>query len=319
MNALEQLLTERIKNSGPVTYEVFTREALYHPVHGYYCQKRERVGKKSGTDFYTASQFAPVLATLITEAVRNLSSGIPLETLSLVEIGAEPDAGVMRHAAHHFADNHTIRVGEPLTIPCRAFVFSNELLDAQPFSRAIFTSEGWRELGVGLAEGALSETQIKAITPLCEKLNQICPNHQLGYIIDYPTGAEQLLCKIAQQPWKGTLLFLDYGHDLQDLLQNYPEGTARAYSQHRQHNDLLASPGEQDLTCHVHWDILEKILTEEGFTQVSTNRQEAFFMTHAASAFPSLFRSPQLASQLRELLHPAYFGAKFQALYATRI
>lgn len=318
MNALEQLLVERIRDSGPISYEVFTREALYHPLYGYYCQKRARVGKASGTDFYTAGHFSPVLSALVTKAVETLSTNIPLESLHLVEIGAEPEGGIMRHAAHHFASSHTIRVGDSLSIPSPAFVFSNELLDAQPFGRFIFTHDGWRELGVTVVSGKLSPVQLQVITPLCEKLNQICPVQSTGYILDYPIGAEQLLSRIAEIPWKGVLVFLDYGHDIQDLLQNYPEGTARAYFQHRQHSNLLDSPGEQDLTCHVHWDVLEKILANGGFHQIETTRQEAFFMAYAADAFPPLLKSPQLANQLRELLHPAYFGTKFQALCAIR-
>lgn len=318
MNPLAQLLAERISSTGPLSFADFTQEALYHPEYGYYCQPHKRVGRAPDTDFYTAASFAPVLATLITACVRVLCPQYPTESLHLIEIGAEPEGGIMRHCAQHFFSAHTLRIGDRLEMPSPACVFSNELLDAQPFHRMVFSEGHWREIGVGLKDGQLAEVRFPHPTPLTERITKLCPHPVENYIIDYPSGAETLLTHLAAQSWKGVLLFLDYGHDLQDLLQNYPQGTARAYHRHQQHNDLLANPGQQDITCHVHWDVLEAILREHGFSDVATSRQEAFFMTHAAAVLPSLLKSPSLVAQLRELLHPAYLGTKFQVLHALR-
>ena len=36
MTALAELLAERIRRYGPLTFADYMRECLYHPVHGYY-------------------------------------------------------------------------------------------------------------------------------------------------------------------------------------------------------------------------------------------------------------------------------------------
>ena len=43
--------------------------------------------------------------------------------------------------------------------------------------------------------------------------------------------------------------------DWADLIGDRPAGTARAYYRHEATRDLLARPGEQDLTCHVCWAV----------------------------------------------------------------
>mgnify|MGYP003347625901 CR=1 FL=1 len=78
-------------------------------------------------------------------------------------------------------------------------------------------------------------------------------------------AATALLETIAAQPWTGLFLTCDYGRSLHELLTEYPAGTARAYHRHRQSNDLLAQPGEQDLTRHLCWDwhLLIRVLFDQ--------------------------------------------------------
>ena len=103
-----------------------------------------------------------------------------------------------------------------------------------------------------------------------------------------------------------------------------PGGTARAYFRHEVSRDLLARPGGQDLTCHVCWDRLERVLRGGGFDPVRVERQEAFFLRHAAPAIEALLAAKPAGEfsparqTLQELLHPAHLGHKFQILSARR-
>ncbi len=78
------------------------------------------------------------------------------------------------------------------------------------------------------------------------------------------------------------LLAFDYGKTWIELAEATPAGTARAYFRHAQSNDLLARPGEQDLTCHVCWDWLADALARHGFAAPQVESQESFFVHHAA-------------------------------------
>ena len=103
-----------------------------------------------------------------------------------------------------------------------------------------------------------------------------------GYVIDAPLAAVALAREIAAESWSGLFIACDYGKSWQELTESCPAGTARAYHQHTQSNDLLARPGEQDLTCHVCWDWLAAALASQGFVSPTVESQEAFFVHHAA-------------------------------------
>jgi SAM-dependent MidA family methyltransferase len=292
--------------------------ALYHPVVGYYRRERTRVGYGQGSDFFTASTSGPVFGELIVAAcVKLLGSHHPRD-YTFVEIGAEPGAGVLKEVTHPFADRRTVQVGEPIELTGRCVVFSNELFDAQPFHRFVFRRGAWRELGVALRKSALVETEVADTSaPL---LPTLAPE---GYIIDAPLAAGTLAQQIAAQSWTGLFVACDYGKSWRELTETNPPGTARAYYQHTQSNDLLARPGEQDLTCHICWDWLVAALTQNRFATPVLESQETFFVRHAGESIAAMtaaeaaqFSRKKLS--LMQLLHPSHLGQKFQILYARR-
>jgi SAM-dependent MidA family methyltransferase len=136
-------------------------------------------------------------------------------------------------------------------------------------------------------------------------------------------AAASLARALADQAWTGLFLAFDYGKSWEELLFSAPEGTARAYRNHTQGNDLLAFPGEQDLTCHVCWDWIRDALLERGFASPTVESQEAFFVHHAGAYIADMTareagRLSRDKLSLLQLIHPAHMGQKFQALWALR-
>ncbi len=297
--------------------------ALYHPELGYYRRPRPRVGYGEDSDFFTASTSGPVFGELVAAACGELLAGRDPGSFEFVELGAEPAAGdgrrgVLANVQHPFRAARTVGVGEPMQLQGRCIVFSNELLDAQTFDRFRFRAGQWRKLGVGLEEGRLAEIEMGRADP-AESL----PPGEEGQYFDAPTGSVALVKKIAAQPWTGLFVASDYGLPFATLASERPAGTARAYHRHRQSNDLLAQPGEQDLTCHVCWDWIATALADEGFAPAVVESQEAFFVHHAAATLAARTASEAgLTSaqkrSLMQLLHPAHLGQKFQVLHAWR-
>ena len=84
--------------------------------------------------------------------------------------------------------------------------------------------------------------------------------------------------------------------------------------------DLLSKVGEQDLTCHLCWDALIEVLEKSGFDSVGVSVQESFLVNHADEKIREVFSEHASSSArmrtLKEILHPAHMGAKFQALWA---
>ena len=301
--------------------------ALYHPTHGYYRRKAQRVGRAAGTDFYTSSSLGGgVFGRLLIEAAVGMLPPGRAQHTTWVEIGAESPGGVLAGLDHPFADTRTLRIGDPLVIPHQAVVFSNELWDAQPFRRLRWTGTGWRECGIQVRAGfPLREVEGPVAVPVeglvltAEERAQM----PVGYTLDFPQAAHRLLRSIASQSWAGAWIAADYGLSVATLLRERPHGTARAYIQHRQENDLYHCPGERDLTCHVGWDWLENELKQQGFQDTCVERQEAFFMRRSLNTLTAWIH-PQSAAlsherqTLKELLHPGNLGSKFQFLSGVR-
>lgn len=307
-----------------VPFARFMELALYHPSAGYYTKDFRRVGRDRKADFYTATSFNPVFGELLVAAVGKLLAPARPADFHFVEIGAEPEGGVLRDIAHPFASCRTIRYGQPLAISGQVVVFSNELFDAQPFHRVVWRAGKWRELGVALRAGTLVQVELPGFSPELAAHRERLPKASAeGYHIDLPLRTIPLLQRIAGQPWQGLFLALDYGRTWAELAENIPTGTARTYYRHKMGQDLLARPGEQDLTCHICWDWLVDGLAQTGFGEPVVESQESFFTRHATEALAAMTAaeargtSPR-KSMIMRLLHPASMGQKFQALHALR-
>lgn len=322
---MQAALRKRANGRETLEFEAFMEVALYAPQIGYYRRPKTRVGYADTADFYTSSSLRSVFGPLVkAAALALLPKGTKPGEYTFVEFGCEPDQPLLTDPSP-FRTCEARGLDKPVDtpLPARSIIFSNELFDAQPFRRFRMTSSGWREIGLNIAEGPLREILLPPTDtekPLPDALPLQAPE---GYTLDWPEAAESLLAAICDQDWEGVFIAVDYGLDEETLLHERPGGTARAYSNHRQHNDLLASPGEQDLTCHVNWTRLAQGLRARRFQAVSVERQEAFFMQHAASAIgeilekagPGVDRERQ---RLKELLHPHYFGSRFQVLHGHR-
>lgn len=305
--------------TGTLPFARFMELALYHPEVGYYRRNRPRVGYAPGTDFYTASTSGPVFGELVATACAKLlrAAGRDPAVHTFVEIGAETPAGILAGVAHPFGRTTALQLGAPLELAGDCVVFSNELFDAQPCVRTVFRNGAWREIGVRERDGLLSEVELP------DALSLEPTTAPEGYHFDRPLAATALAETLAAQPWRGLFVAFDYGKTLHQLLTETPAGTVRAYYRHTQSNDLVARPGEQDLTCHVCWDWLERALSGKGFAQITLESQEAFLVRHAgefiaAASAADATRLTQRKLALLQLLHPSHLGQKFQVLHALR-
>jgi SAM-dependent MidA family methyltransferase len=304
--------------NGEMSFARFMEIALYHPEVGYYRRERARIGYATGTDFFTATTSGSVFGELVAAACAKLLLAAERDATShvFIELGAEPGSkGVLAGVNHPFAAARTLSVGESLSFAGDCVVFSNELFDAQPFVRTIFRNGRWWEIRVRVEGERLVETEAPA------EFSE--PVSTDGYCFDRPLAAAQLAESIAAQPWRGLFVACDYGKTFRELAEECPAGTARAYHRHTQSNDLLAHPGEQDLTCHVCWDWIAEALTRSGFAPPSLEFQETFFIRHAqdfiaAASVEDAARFSPRKLALMQLLHPAHMGQKFQVLHALR-
>jgi SAM-dependent MidA family methyltransferase len=308
-------------------FDAFMRLALYHPMLGYYRRPRLRVGRERSADFYTATSLGPIFGRLVAAACASLlrSDGLDPATHTFVEVGAEASGGVLEGPWEHpFAAARTLRLGDPLEIEGPCIVFSNELFDAQPLRRFVRRASAWHELGVALGDDdRLAETDLgPAPVDLPAPLPPL-DDTPLDYHFDAPFEAAELATRLAAGRWSGLFVAFDYGKSFAELAHSVPVGSARAYHRHTLTADLLAHPGEQDLTSHVCWDWLRAALapTSPPGRPPRVDSQESFLVHHAGPAIEAILaRDPSPLAQdkrsLLHLLHPGQMGQKFQVLHA---
>ncbi len=122
---------------------------------------------------------------------------------------------------------------------------------------------------------------------------------------------------------QGRLLAIDYGfHAENPLRPERPHGTLRAFAHHHGSDDLLAQPGEQDLTADVNFFALQQAGRAAGLDQATFVRQSAFFTQILSNIYtqPDAFAGwdQKRAAQFKTLTHPEHLGQRFQVLTQYR-
>jgi SAM-dependent MidA family methyltransferase len=154
-------------------------------------------------------------------------------------------------------------------------------------------------------------------------LQLLTPHLPDGFILDICPTAEQWWQNAAHSLGCGKLLTLDYGLTAEELLAPYrTDGTLRAYHQHQLNPDILANPGEQDLTAHVNFTALQAAGESAGLTTDAFLTQEQFLTQIVAQIVKSEAQfppwTPSRTRQFQTLTHPDMMGRPFRVLVQSR-
>ncbi len=214
--------------------------------------------------------------------------------------------------------------------PLNGIIFSNELLDSFPVHRLVWDRSRleWFERGVTLAENQFTWTKIeqpsidieaelrRAGFDLREELLAVLPD---AFTIDLSPAAADWWSHAARTLSQGRLLTIDYGYSAEELLR--PErshGTLRAYYRQRISDDVLARPGEQDLTAHVNFTQLQLAGESAGLETEVLTTQEQFLGTIVQQSPGSRDWSAAQVRQYQSLTHPEHLGRSFRVLVQSR-
>jgi SAM-dependent MidA family methyltransferase len=212
--------------------------------------------------------------------------------------------------------------------------FSNELLDAFPVHRYGWDADekSWFEWGVALngekfswmrsvdslvRENAWedSRTKLSALRDLPRELLEVLPD---GYTVEVSPAAETWWREAAEILAHGKLLTIDYGFTADEMFSpGRMRGTLRAYHRHRVTDDLLANPGEQDLTAHVNFSALQKAGEAAGLTTEDFCTQPQFLtriLQKAVTEKSFVNLNAKQVRQFQTLTHPEHLGRAFRVL-----
>jgi len=221
----------------------------------------------------------------------------------------------------------------------RGVVFCNELLDAMPVHRLGWDARrrAWFEWGVTLEAERFVWARIEAdeaagwVAALARHFPQFQPacGNQLLEVL--PDGFTIEVCPAAENWWRqaataleaGKLVAIDYGLTAEELcLPERKEGTLRAFYRHRPSGDVLARPGEQDITAHVNFTAIQSAGESAGLKTDAFQTQARFLTDVAAEAWrdQSGFEgwSGARRRQFQALTHPEHLGRAFRVLVQSR-
>lgn len=275
MTRLGEVIRQRIRRHGPLSFAAYAECALYHPDLGYYAQADRRSGRDG--DFFTSVDLGPLfgelLAAQFAEMWRRLRNGAPGEgRFALVEAAAGNgrlardvlDAAARHDPAFYEAiDLHlversrTARGAQTDTLGPHAariassgpdvpgnltgVVFANELLDALPPHVLAMTDAGLREVYVDVDPGG--GALVERLGPLSgasvrEHVSAWGIRLEPGWRAEICPAALAWVRRAARALTRGFLLLVDYGHEAEELYSaTHAAGTLTTYRRHRVRNE----------------------------------------------------------------------------------
>ena len=229
---------------------------------------------------------------------------------------------------HWFTDFENLKL-KTQNSKLTGIIFSNELLDAMPVHRFGWdaAAKNWFEWGVTVEREKFAWTKIQspesdlpsAICHLPSALLEVFPDN---YTIETSPAAENWWREAAEILAHGKLLAIDYGHTADEIFSpGRTRGTLRAYFRHHVSDDLLASPGEQDLTAHVNFSAIQKAGEDAGLKTENFCTQPQFLTQILGNAVKEKNFGEWNARRTRQfqtLTHPEHLGRAFRVLVQSR-
>ncbi|WP_375451556.1 class I SAM-dependent methyltransferase [uncultured Devosia sp.] len=342
---LPDLIDMQIRTTGPMSVATYMGLCLTHPHKGYY-KGADPLG--AAGDFITAPEISQMFGELVGFFVVNLwqQMGQP-KACTLLELGPGRGtlmADMLRVAcrAEGFRDALDLRLFEtnPALIAEQnarleaydpnwiqgfdtvgdgpLLVVANEFFDALPIRQFVRTTQGWHERVVGLLEGrrafGLSPTPLPpSVMP--DAVADAAPNA----IYEAALAGTEVMSRLAHtvSTQGGAILAIDYGYAMTQTGETLQGIRRHAYA------DVLASPGDTDLSAHVDFNALGDAAGKAGLT-VHPLVSQARFLDRLgigdrakALGLANPGAAADIAAARRRLTAPDQMGDLFKAFCAA--
>jgi len=347
MQQVESIIRQEIISCGSISFARFMELALYCPKIGYYERDLAPIGRKG--DFYTSVSTGPLFGELLAqqfaEWLRKLGPG----ELTVIEAGAHDGqlANDILGSIEKWRPGLSLKfvIVEPserrrvvqqaklavfagqvswfasldaLPDPVSGIIFSNELLDAMPVYLLQWQRGKWVELRVALRGDSFVWHPVELSTDIGQptvvpELAAVLPD---GFKIEVSPAARRWWQAAAARLACGKLVTIDYGFEHDEFfMPQRAAGTLRAYYRHHLTTDVLARPGERDITAHVNFSDI-KTAGESCGLRTEALVSQAQFLTEVAAKVSDW--NSERVRQFQTLTHPEHLGRSFKVLIQSR-
>jgi SAM-dependent MidA family methyltransferase len=311
---LAEILLERIRSKGAMTFAAFMEAALYEPGLGYYTSPGRKVGAEG--DFYTSMNVHSAFGRMIAKEICRFWEllGSP-SSFTVAEAGAgggqlaqdildgisefndalyaaltyrliekEPSLKEIQSSrlAQHAAK---LAWSSPDELASGALSFtgcivSNELFDAMPVHIIEMTNEGVKEVYVGADENGFTEELNAPSTPdIAAYLERYQVRLIPGQRAEINLNATGWIASAAKALQRGFILTIDYGYLTEELYSpQRKEGTLLCDHKHTTGEDPYELVGEQDITTHINFSQLMEAGKDAGLATVWFGEQYRFLL-----------------------------------------
>lgn len=301
--SLSEIIIERIKKEGPLSFRDFMEMALYYPELGYYNSTKDKIGAEG--DFYTSANLTAAFGAMIARQIEEMWQHLEKKPFTIVEYGA--GTGLLCHDILDYLKNNkplyenlnyciieksvSMReiqmkhLHEKVSwyntieeIPeINGCILSNELIDN--FSvHQVFMEDQLKEIFVDYKEDFV-EILKPAKKELIDYFTAINVQLAKGFLTEVNLEAVSWLKEVSQSLQKGYVITIDYGALSSELYNNRRScGTLLCYYKHHKNDNPYQFIGEQDITTHINFSSLSHWGLQFGMNCCGIVDQGAFLL-----------------------------------------
>ena len=281
---LSEIIKNKIRDDGPISFHDFMEIALYYPCLGYYTSSPDKIGKHG--DFYTSPYFTNVFGNVIAKQLEEMWLLTGKKDFTIVEYGAGmgslcvdilhqlkhskefykklryciiEKSEAMREKEKKIIDRDFIK--EKITwydsiedIPSfTGCVLANEVLDNFSVHKVLMKEKELKEIFVDYNNG-FTEVLKPAQDDLKEYFTALGIELPNDFCAEVNLEAIEWIKRISSSLEKGFVLTIDYGYPSSELYQSHHRlGTIVCYNKHTVNDLPYSNIGQQDITAHVNF------------------------------------------------------------------
>lgn len=300
---LSEIIIERIKKEGPLSFRDFMEMALYYPEMGYYNSAQNKIGTDG--DFYTSPCLSADFGAMIGRQMEEMWQILGKNPFTIVEYGA--GTGLLCHDILDYLKNNTSlyknltysiierstsmqaiekkHLHEKVTwynstqeLPkINGCILSNELVDNFSVHQVIMQDQ-LMEVFVDY-----NSDFIEVLKPAQKELTNYFETLGIqlakGFRTEINLEALSWIKEVAQNLHKGYMITIDYGSESAELYSPRRScGTLLCYNKHHKNDNPYQYIGEQDITSHANFSALSHWGLQYGMDYCGMVNQANFLM-----------------------------------------
>ncbi|MEO5500396.1 MAG: SAM-dependent methyltransferase [Ginsengibacter sp.] len=311
---LTEIIIDRIRAEGPISFHDYMEMALYYPGLGYYTKGSDQFGKSG--DYYTSPVLSGIYGNMLGKQIEEMWQLLQKKDFTIVEYGAgagnlcadilnylKKNEEIYERLEYVIIEKGDFLASKQKSVLKEKVRWVNDISDVGTFSGCILSNEVLDNFAVHVVEmqDQLMEVFVGFENEFKEILlpaRQELVDYFKGQNIELPNGyrtevnmeAKSWLQSNAAYLQSGFQITIDYGFRAHEYYKpDRSKGTLACYFQHKVSENFYSQAGQQDITAHVNFSSLAEWGKEFGF-KVNGYTNQNYFL-----------RSLGVANYLREL------------------